>query len=150
MDDIVKRGKTKRILDILADYFSVYTDEELVEKLGYTRTSITKWRFYNQVPKKILVEYRDILNKNLLVVNDGKPDVGYNIKDAVYYTPLEIAEKLKIPAFFLPGRKISWQMELQNFKEKIYSLGGLSPGSRHWEGLAAHIMLAAKPYYWQQ
>ena len=34
MDDIVKRGKTKRILDILADYFSVYTDEELAEKLG--------------------------------------------------------------------------------------------------------------------
>ena len=101
MDDIVKRGKTKRILDILADYFSVYTDEILAEKLGYTRTSITKWRFYNQVPKKILVEYREILNKNLLVVNDGKPDVGYNIKDAVYYTPLEIAEKLKIPALDL-------------------------------------------------
>ena len=34
-------------------------------------------------------------------MNDGKPDVGYNIKDAVYYTPLEIAEKLKIPALDL-------------------------------------------------
>ena len=122
MDDIVKRGKTKRILDILADYFSVYTDEELAEKLGYTRTSITKWRFYNQVPKKILVEYRDILNKNLLVVNDDKPDVGYNIKEAVYYTPLEIAEKLKIPALDLISFIHDGMLKAYNFGDGNYRI----------------------------
>ena len=98
MNDIEKRAKTKRILDILSDYFRAYTDEELAEKLGSTRNSIAKWRFTNQVPQKILVEYRDILDANFLLINKAKTDKIGNIKDAVYYTPFEIAEKLKIPA----------------------------------------------------
>tara|TARA_Y100000590_G_scaffold393095_1_gene471083 strand:- start:11958 stop:12374 length:417 start_codon:yes stop_codon:yes gene_type:complete len=98
MNDLEKRAKTKRILDILSDYFRAYTDEELAEKLGSTRTSIAKWRFTNQVPKKILVEYSNILDKNILLVNEAKSDIMRNIKDTVYYTPFEIAEKFKIPA----------------------------------------------------
>ena len=70
----------------------------MAEKLGSTRNSIAKWRFTNQVPQKILVEYRDILDDNFLLVNKAKTDKIGNIKDAVYYTPFEIAEKLKIPA----------------------------------------------------
>ena len=59
MNDLIKRAKTKKILDILADYFRVYTDEELAIKLGSTRTSIAQWRFTNQVPKKIIDRYVD-------------------------------------------------------------------------------------------
>ena len=122
MVEYQQRAKTKKFLDILSDYFRAYTDEELAKKLGYTRTSITKWRFYNQVPKKILVEYRDILNKNLLVVNDDKPDVGYNIKEAVYYTPLEIAEKLKIPALDLISFIHDGMLKAYNFGDGNYRI----------------------------
>ena len=41
---------TIKILDILAEYFEAYTDQELAEKLGSTRNTISKWRFFNQIP----------------------------------------------------------------------------------------------------
>ena len=120
MNDLIKRAKTKRILDILADYFRVYTDEELAIKLGSTRTSIAQWRFTNQVPKKIIVDYKDILKKNILSVHQVNTDVDYNVKDVVYYTPLEIAKRLKIPALKIISFIHDGKLKAYNFGNGNY------------------------------
>lgn len=116
MNDIEKRAETIKILDILAEYFEAYTDQELAEKLGSTRNTISKWRFFNQIPKNILVKYKKIIEKNLLLVNKSKSQFDYNIKDVTYFTPYEVAEKLKIPTLDI----ISF---IQNGSLKTYNLG---------------------------
>jgi len=122
MNDIEKRAETIKILDILAEYFEAYTDQELAQKLGSTRNTISKWRFFNQVPKNILVKYKKIIEKNLLLVNKSKSQFDYNIKDMTYFTPYEVAEKLKIPTLDIISFIQDGSLKTYNFGKGNYRI----------------------------
>ena len=122
MNDIEKRAETIKILDILAEYFEAYTDQELAQKLGSTRNTISKWRFFNQIPKNILVKYKKIIEKNLLLVNKSKSQFDYNIKDMTYFTPYEVAEKLKIPTLDIISFIQDGSLKTYNFGKGNYRI----------------------------
>ena len=122
MNDIEKRFKTKRILDILSNYFRVYTDEELALKLQTKKTSIANWRFFNKIPQKIIDDYSNIIQKNFPLVNDIKTDDNINIMEVIYYTPLEISEKLKIPVLDIISYIHDGSLKAYNFGNGNYRI----------------------------
>ncbi len=48
-------------INILYNYFQVYTDTALAEKLNTTRSAVAQWRFKKTIPKKILTKYGYII-----------------------------------------------------------------------------------------
>ena len=111
-----KKNRTAIILKFLSDYFKVYSDDKLAEKIQISEKEIFKWRFQNKIPEEILNKYQKVINQST-----SKPYLAISKKNYIYdknqyYTPFEIAEKLKIS----PMDVITY---IQDKKLSAYNLG---------------------------
>lgn len=111
-----KKNRTSIILKFLSDYFKAYSDEELAEKIQISVKEIFKWRFQNKIPKKVLDKYQKVINQNISKPYLAISSDNYIYEDSRYYTPFEIAEKLKIS----PMDVITY---IQDNKLNAYKLG---------------------------
>lgn len=50
------------VIRILQKHFNVYTDGDLAERIGSTRSAISQWKVYDRIPKKILTKYHDLIS----------------------------------------------------------------------------------------
>ena len=50
-------------IDELKRHFKAFSDTDLAEKLGGTRSAISQWRFKKKIPKAILIKYADVFAK---------------------------------------------------------------------------------------
>jgi len=111
-----KKNRTSIILKFLSDYFKVYSDDKLAEKIKISEKEIFKWRFQNKIPKEILDRYQKVINQNTSKPYSTISSNNYIYDNNQYYTPFEIAEKLKIS----PMDVITY---IQDKKLSAYNLG---------------------------
>mgnify|MGYP001299643487 CR=1 FL=1 len=111
-----KKNRTSIILKFLSDYFKVYSDDKLAEKIQISEKEIFKWRFQNKIPKEILDRYQKVINQNTSRPYSTISSNNYIYDNNQYYTPFEIAEKLKIS----PMDVITY---IQDKKLSAYNLG---------------------------
>ena len=50
------------VIRILQKHFNVYTDGDLADRIGSTRSAISQWKVYDRIPKKILTKYHDLIS----------------------------------------------------------------------------------------
>lgn len=81
------------IIKILQNHFGVYTDDQLAEKLGSTRSAVSQWKVYDRIPKKILTKYHQIISGagEKVVVEDKQIHIkkGEQQVDASYIIDLQ-------------------------------------------------------------
>jgi hypothetical protein len=123
------------IIKILQNHFGVYTDDQLAEKLGSTRSAVSQWKVYDRIPKKILTKYHQIISgAGEKVVVAGQPihiqkgnkqlDIQHSKDstslDAAYIIDLQ-KDKIKSQA-----------MEIKTLKDALQKK---QAESTHWESL---------------
>ena len=123
------------VIRILQKHFNVYTDGDLAEKIGSTRSAISQWKVYDRIPKKILTKYHDLIvggNEEIVVEaqtihiekGEEKVDANYIIglqKEKIERQTVEI-DKLKSALEHKEAESTHWDMlEFDYFVEtKIY------------------------------
>ena len=111
-----RKNRTSNILNFFYNYFQVYNDNDLADKIQIRANEIFKWRFENKIPKNVLDKYQKVINQNASKPYLFNSDECFLYDKIEYYTPFEIAEKLKIS----PMDVISY---IQDKKLNAYNLG---------------------------
>ena len=111
------------VIRILQKHFNVYTDGDLAEKIGSTRSAISQWKVYDRIPKKILTKYHDLIvggNEEIVVEaqtihiekGEEKVDANYIIglqKEKIERQTVEI-DKLKSALEHKEAESTHWDM----------------------------------------